>query len=195
MTDNHPAIAPKPILRKPFTALASDQNQTPLFQAPASSSKNQDQELLLSDVLTLDPQIKIFTTMLHDTEIVDDLLGKKGFQGLILAPSNDIMNALPKKPWEGNQIISESADDQEVNITAEQADKNTETFIKNHIVPQWPWSEGQKIATLSTTNKQIWWEEDEKEQCRRIMPFGIKVVEVAQLADNGEIWVIDGVLG
>lgn len=72
--------------------------------------------------------------------------------------------------------------------------------MEGHIIPVCPWGEGVKVKTLAgEAGGEAWWvekEDDKGGKSRLIMPEGVEVDEVVEgRAENGEVWVIRGVLG
>ena len=77
----------------------------------------------------------------------------------------------------------------------ERADRNLKLFVERHVVPVSPWREGQEGKTKTLGGgKEVWWQGRDGGK-KVIMPDGVEVDEVASEVDNGEVWVLKGVLG
>jgi len=111
---------------------------------------------------------------------------------VVLAPDNAALHALPNKPWQDGadaQAYGDQAYEGEAGMT--RANSNLKSFVERHVVQVKDWREGQKAKTIS--GLEVWWER--KETSRVIQPGDIKVAAVADKAGNGEVWILDGVIG
>lgn len=151
---------------------------------------------LLADVIGLDNSISIFSGFTRSIETISKLLADRGENTTVLAPSNSAISKLPRKPWEdpedqgaGGNVLSEIYQ----GIKGEdRAHRNLRRFVEAHCVGVSPWEKGQKVKTLEGV--EIWWEDGEKEGEMKIMPGSLKVVRVQSEVQNGQLWIVDGVV-
>lgn len=71
------------------------------------------------------------------------------------------------------------------------ANDNLRRFVERHVVPRSPWVPGEKVQSLA--GGEVWWENRDGKMV--IMPQEIQVASVSGRAENGEVWVLEGVLG
>lgn len=164
---------------------------------PPSSSNSHKPTLY--DTLPLTRRINIFSSLVRDHPDHPTLLSSSSqthdhqrTNFTVLAPLNSAMQSLPHKPWEdGNDYAAfgERAYDGEGG--QERAKGNLKRFVERHIVPKSPWDKGEKARTLA--GKETWWEENDENK-KVLMPWGVEVEEVVSNAGNGEVWVLKGVL-
>lgn len=147
--------------------------------------------LLLSDTLPRNREISIFGGLTRSVPTVSSLLESSGQNSTILAPSDQAITSLPRKPWE------DAADYDKLGANAyagqdgtERAKYNMRRWLESHVVPRSPWSEKERVKTLAGV--EVWWEE--KDGKIVIMPRGIEVVGKPETVGNGELWTIAGVV-
>jgi len=143
--------------------------------------------ITLSDVLPQARQINIFAGLTRDIDTISSRLDSSSSNSTLLAPSNGVLQSLPRKPWEDPEV---SAAAFVGDAGQERAKRNLERFVGAHVVPAAPWREGEKVQTLD--GGSVWWET--RDGGRRIMPGDVEVAEVLKTVGNGEIWVLKGVL-
>ncbi|KLU88739.1 hypothetical protein MAPG_07723 [Magnaporthiopsis poae ATCC 64411] len=151
--------------------------------------------VLLSDVLG-DRRINAFGSLVRNVESTSRRANDPRQSSVVLSPLNSALEALPHKPWE------EAADYSKFGSNAydgaggrDRAQYNIQRFVERHIVPvsAQGWTAGQKIQPIGQ-DTPIWWE-DGADGKRTIQPDGVRVKEVISTATNGEIWLLEGVLG
>ncbi|GAB7341767.1 hypothetical protein MBLNU457_g0099t1 [Dothideomycetes sp. NU457] len=157
--------------------------QTPLHSSPSTMSTS----ITLSDVLPQARQINIFAGLTRDIDTISSRLDSQSANSTLLAPSNGVLQSLPRKPWEDPEM---SADAFVGDQGQERAKRNLERFVAAHVVPAAPWGEGEKVRTLD--GGRVWWEG--RQGKRWIMPGDVEVDEVLKTVGNGEIWVLKGLL-
>ena len=78
----------------------------------------------------------------------------------VLAPQDDAVKRLPRKPWEDpadyDKFGVEEAYAGQVGV--DRAQKNLRRFVEAHVVPVSPWKEGDKVKRFSGEGGEIWWE-------------------------------------
>ena len=127
-------------------------NNDPAAPEPAAGGA-----VILSDVLGKDRSINIFAGLTRDIDMVDTRMADGNSNTTVLAPVNSAITALPRKPWESNEDYEQlGADAYEGQSGQDRASSNLKRFVLEHIVPESPWNEGSKIATLAGST--IWWE-------------------------------------
>jgi hypothetical protein len=124
----------------------------------SSISTQAADNLLLSDVMGRERSINIFSGFTRDIDTNDFALDSKTENFTVLAPDNDAIRALPRKPWEDPQDYSAFGDRAyEGPDGSQRANKNLRNFVEAHIVMQSPWRPGQKAKTAK--GDEIWLEE------------------------------------
>ena len=160
---------------------------------PASGSHKSSaySSLLISDVIARNQRIGIFSSFTRDVDSVSSRLESSVLNTTVLAPENNEMAKLPRKPWEDPEdyrILGAEAyagDDGQ-----NRARENLKRFVEAHIVPISPWKEGQRIKTPA--GSEVWWESRDGRQY--VQPGNVEVAEVADRVANGEVWILQGVL-
>lgn len=111
----------------------------------------------LSDVIGKSQAINIFGGFTRDVEEVSRRLDDAAQNATILAPSNQAIMQMPRKPWEDPKDYAEfGASVYNGESGAEKAHENLKRFVEAHIVDASPWKEKEKRETL--TGKTIWFE-------------------------------------
>jgi hypothetical protein len=177
-------------------AFASQQQQQPLKHdsMAASMADKPAGSPLLGDILPLDKQISIFSGFTRSVQSISELLMTRESNTTVLAPSNAAVSRLPRKPWEdpsddsaSGGVISELYQ----GIQGEdRASRNLRRFVEAHCVGVSPWEEGTRIKTVEGT--EVWWEI--RDGRKRVMPGDILVLQVKEGCENGQVWVLDGVV-
>lgn len=134
-------------------------------QAPimASTSKLSAAEinsrLLISDVIPRNSRIGIYSGFTRDVDSISNKLDDSNFNATVLAPVDEAIRRLPRKPWE------DPVDYQEMGAEAymgddgqSRASKNLQRFVEAHIIPQSPWKVGDRVKTMA--GREIWYEEE-----------------------------------
>lgn len=158
-------------------------------QATLHSPTMSSTSITLSDVLPQARQINIFAGLTRDIDTVSSRLDSASTNSTLLAPSNGVLQSLPRKPWEDPdpQVSAQMFVGDE---GQQRAKRNLERFVAAHVVPAAPWGQGEKVSTLD--GGRVWWES--RLGKRWIMPGDVEVDEVLKTVGNGEIWVLKGVL-
>jgi len=106
----------------------------------------------------------------------------------VLAPDNDAIRDLPRKPWEDPQDYSALGPKAyEGEDGSQRANRNLKNFVEAHIVLQSPWRPGQKAKTAK--GDDIWLEE--KDGKWMIRPSNVEVSRIGEQVKNGEVWVLE----
>ncbi|KAL8417799.1 hypothetical protein RB594_001433 [Gaeumannomyces avenae] len=151
--------------------------------------------VLLSDVLG-DKRVNGFGSLVRNVESTSRRTNDPRQASVVLSPLNSALEALPQKPWEDATDYSEfGSNAYEGAGGRDRAQGNIQRFVERHIVPvaAQDWAKEQKIKSIGQ-DTLIWWEENADGK-RTIQPDGIRVKEVISTAINGEIWLLEGVLG
>lgn len=142
----------KPMIIENLGPVMPPSNNDPAARTPVSGGA-----VMLSDVLGKDRTINIFAGLTRDIDTVDTRMADGNSNTTVLAPVNSAITALPRKPWESNEDYEQlGADAYEGQSGQDRASSNLKRFVLEHIVPESPWKEGSKIATLAGST--IWWE-------------------------------------
>lgn len=124
---------------------------------PSSSSPPDGDAVILCDVLGRDRSINIFAGFTRGVETIDQRLSDGSLNTTVLAPLNSAIVDLPRKPWESNEDYNRlGADAYEGKPGEDRAHANLRRFVEEHVVPESPWQEGTKVATLA--GSEVWWE-------------------------------------
>jgi len=145
----------------------------------------------ISDVIARNEEIAIFTGFTRDVSTISQRFDSNTQNVTVLAPQNDAIKQLPRKPWEDPKDYSTfGASAYEGQSGVDRAQENLKRFVEAHIVGDSPWKEGEKVETLAGST--VWFEK--KGDVKYIQPGNIEVLHVADKVSNGEVWVIKGVL-
>lgn len=166
--------------------------QTPLHEyAMGGPEKQVSTGVIISDVIGKTQSIAIFSGLTRDIDDVSSRLNTASQNATVLAPDNNVMRNLKRKPWEDPEDYNSFGANAYAGTGGEdRARKNLERFVTRHIITESPWEEGKKVKTLA--GNEVWWENNEGE--KTIQPAGVKVTTVAEKVANGEIWVLEGSL-
>lgn len=151
--------------------------------------------VLLSDVLG-DKRVNAFASLVRNVESTSRRANDPRQISVVLSPLNSALEALPQKPWEDAADYSEfGSNAYEGAGGRDRAQSNIQRFVERHIVPvaAQDWTEGHKIKPIGQ-DTLVWWEESADGK-RTVQPDGIQVREIISTATNGEIWLLEGVLG
>lgn len=197
-------------------------HQEPLSGAavehPAEDLKMQSGsgEPVISDVLPKTRGINIFSSLTRQFESVEGRLNDSSRSVTVLAPRNNAIQDLPRKPWENPDDYEKFGEIKayEGDEGQDRAKRNLERFVSAHIVLQSPWKEGEEVETLGG-DKVKWKKDGDKIYVRiplvssicgfvvivqmltdlfKIEPSGIQVETIAEKVSNGEVWVLNGVV-
>lgn len=146
----------------PSTAAAANNNNNPA-QNPAAANPPHKQsfmapsDVIISDVIQRTRSINIFAGFTRDIDSVSSRLDASGSNTTVLAPSNSVIQALPRKPWEDpSDYENVGAKAYEGAEGSGRAAENLERFVAMHVVPVSPWKEGEKVKSLG--GNELWWE-------------------------------------
>lgn len=124
---------------------------------PSAAAPQSGDAVILSDVLGKDRSINIFASLIRDVDSADTRMADGNSNTTVLAPVNSAITALPRKPWESSEDYEQLGKNAyEGQSGQDRASSNLKRFVFEHIVPESPWKEGSKIATLA--GSQVWWE-------------------------------------
>jgi uncharacterized surface protein with fasciclin (FAS1) repeats len=168
-------------------AYTQPQQQQPLMASMADKPPGSP---LLGDILPLDKQISIFSGFTRSVESISELLMNRESNTTVLAPSNVAISRLPRKPWEDPRGDAEGVDAYAGIAGEDRANRNLRRFVEAHCVGLSPWEEGTRVKTVEGT--EVWWEN--RDGGKRVMPGDIKVLQVKEGCENGQVWVLDGVV-
>lgn len=174
-----------------------DNTNTPGIQLPPSSDNSQPPpgpkgDLIISDVIGNTRQINIFAGFTRDIDSVSSRLDSSSSNSTILAPLNSAISALPRKPWEDpREYAALGANAYEGKDGEDRAHRNLRRFTESHIVPESPWKQGDKVKSLGGAT--VWWEVKDDGKAY-VQPGDVEIERVVSRVNNGEVWVLKGVL-
>jgi hypothetical protein len=172
MDTNAPGIALPP---------SSDDKQPPPPQG----------DVVLSDVLGTQRQINVFAGFTRDIATVSTRLDASILNTTVLAPSNQAISSLPRKPWEDPKDYSEiGAKAYAGQDGSDRAQTNLKRFVEAHVVLASPWKESEKAKTMAGT--EVWWENQDGKAV--VQPGKVEVDRVVSRVANGEVWLLNSVL-
>ncbi|KAI9680104.1 MAG: hypothetical protein M1817_005120 [Caeruleum heppii] len=162
----------------------------PPSRGPDRSSDPKD-PVVISDVIGKDRTINIFAGFTRDMEAITKRLEDDSQRTTVLAPLNSALAALPHKPWEEQQDY-EAMGERAYDGTGgeDRAHRNLRSFVQRHVVPVSPWKEGVKVQNLA--GQTLWWEMRDGKKV--IYPAEIEVSSIANKVENGELWIVKGVV-
>jgi hypothetical protein len=111
----------------------------------------------ISDVIGRNEDIAIFTSFTRDVSTVSQRFDSNSKNVTVLAPQDQSIKQLPRKPWEDPKDYSTfGASAYEGQSGVDRAQENLKRFVEAHIVPDSPWKEGDKVETLA--GNKVWFE-------------------------------------
>lgn len=131
--------------------------------------------LTISDVITSDRSIGIFSGFTRDIESVSKRLEDGSQNSTILAPDNAHVTKLPRKPWEDPKDYDQFGTNAYGGSDGEdRAHANLRRFTEAHIVPQSPWQEDEKVKTIA--GNTVWFEtKDGKKYVSICMTYSVAI--------------------
>ncbi|KAF7714365.1 Uncharacterized protein PECH_001930 [Penicillium ucsense] len=165
----------------------------PQGSASGSDLTTGDDRPVVSDVLPKTKGINIFAQLTRDFDSISSRLNDGSRNITVLAPRNSAVQSLPRKPWEDPEEYAKlgEVNAYEGNDGKERARDNLRRFVENHIVPVSPWPADEEVESLAG-KKLKWTKEGDK---IILQPGSIEVDAVAEKVANGEVWVLNGVIG
>lgn len=148
------------IFRSPAASLQQPFGQPNIVMPPSNdASKDQDVStgVIISDVIGKVREAAIFSGLTRDINTVSDRLDDSAQNATVLAPTNEAMKSLPRKPWQDPQEYENLGSNAYVGTEGEdRAQRNMQRFVEAHVVPTSPWEENQKVKTLA--GNEVWYE-------------------------------------
>jgi uncharacterized surface protein with fasciclin (FAS1) repeats len=139
-------------------------------QSPLMSASNQQ---TISDVIARNEDIAIFTGFTRDVASISQRFDSNTQNVTVLAPQNEAIKQLPRKPWEDPRDYSTfGASAYEGQSGVDRAQENLKKFVEAHIVGDSPWKEGEKAETLAGST--VWYEKKD----------GVKYVSFGHCSDK-----------
>ncbi|OJD17069.1 hypothetical protein AJ78_02818 [Emergomyces pasteurianus Ep9510] len=180
------------LLPQPNQKVMGNSNSRPKGEDKDSSSKKQ-RKLLVSDILAKTREVNIFSSLTRDIEPVSARFNNETEKSVVLAPLNSAIQGLPRKPWE------DPADYERFGAKAAyegkegegRAARNLKRFVEAHIIPASPWPSQEKTETVGGGN--IHWKKGDDGKIY-IHPGKIEVQRIMTQANNGEVWILKGVI-
>lgn len=143
--------------------LSHQQPVTGMFSAKSNPSDNDGDKPVVSDVLPKNRAINIFASLTRQFEPVESRLNDSSNNITVLAPRNNAIQNLPRKPWENPEDYEKFGEVSayEGQEGEDRAKRNLRRFVEAHIVPVSPWREGEEVETLGG-DKVKWTKEGDK---------------------------------
>lgn len=143
---------------------------------------------LLSDIIGIEKKCTIMSDYALGLEKVALRLQSSSTQTLVLMPLNSAISALPQKPW---LDVSGDKSDISPQRNDERAATNIQRFVEAHVIDisTKDFKADHTFVSMSGQKLHLTLKEGEK----YIQPGNMLVVAEKE-AENGLIWVIDGVI-
>ena len=147
-----------PLPRPLSTLLAPAQVAMP---GPAGAASAGAGPPLLSDVLGKSRSAAMFSGLARETSAVDAVLDDGAGNTTVLAPTDDALRRLDRKPWaDAGEVAQLGGGDRATAYAGadgeQRARRNLARFVEAHVVPVRPWREGAKARSLA--GAELWWE-------------------------------------
>ncbi|KAK9458607.1 uncharacterized protein V1516DRAFT_656995 [Lipomyces oligophaga] len=154
-------------------------------------------QLLMTDALGVDREVSIFAGLVRQVEELMYRLQDPAKDTMVLAPTNKVMQALPRKPWE------DSPDQDPVDVESgargeeERALENIQRFVLSHVVYGYGFpQEGQKVKCGAGVS-DLWFSKDSETTVvhRKNTKDEMEATVLAtKSTGNGQVWTIDQAL-
>ncbi|KAK9475930.1 hypothetical protein V1514DRAFT_299581 [Lipomyces japonicus] len=149
-------------------------------------------KLLMTDAMGVDRHISIFSSLARQVEELMYRLQDPNKETFVLAPTNEVMQKLTRKPWEDAIEVEETNQIEE----EKRAAANIKKFVLSHVVYSAGFAKaGEKKSSASGVN-ELWYEENTEgnkivyaEKSNREA-----FVKKTQGTGNGQLWTVDNVL-
>jgi hypothetical protein len=112
-------------------------------------------DVLLSDVLTQRTTVQIFHSLLRQVDSVYERLCDEQQHTVVLAPQDQAMVELARKPWETLDDVAEFGVQAYEGVAGkERADRNIERFVKEHVLDAGDLTHDAKVKDLN--GETVW---------------------------------------
>ncbi|KAK9350942.1 hypothetical protein V1505DRAFT_373570 [Lipomyces doorenjongii] len=157
------------------------------------ASKSTGVQLLMTDALGIDREISIFASLVRQIEGLMLRLQDRSKDTLVLAPTNEAMQALKRKPWEDEETIQHSDPIDE----ERRAMENIARFVLSHIVNDYGFDAPGEKKKCGAGVSDLWYESagDHMVVHAEKKSGGVKAnVVKTESTGNGQVWTVDDVL-
>ncbi|KAK9375225.1 uncharacterized protein V1513DRAFT_443157 [Lipomyces chichibuensis] len=157
------------------------------------ASKDTGVQLLMTDALGIDRKISIFASLVRQVEGLMWRLQDRTKDTLVLAPTNEAMQALKRKPWEDEEITEHSDPIDE----ERRAMENIARFVLSHVVNDYGFAAPGEKKKCGAGVSDLWYDGAGDHM---VVHADKKTGEVkadvvkTESTGNGQVWTVDDVL-
>ncbi|KAK9483805.1 hypothetical protein V1527DRAFT_444792 [Lipomyces starkeyi] len=157
------------------------------------ASKGTAVQLLMTDALGIDREISIFASLVRQVEGLMWRLQDRSEDTLVLAPTNEAMQALKRKPWEDEETTEHSDPIDE----ERRAMENIARFVLSHVVNDYGFDAPGQKKKCGAGVSDLWYESAGDHMVVHAEKTSGEVkadVVKTESTGNGQVWTVDDVL-
>ncbi|KAK9362060.1 hypothetical protein V1504DRAFT_449414 [Lipomyces starkeyi] len=157
------------------------------------ASKGTGVQLLMTDALGIDREISIFASLVRQVEGLMWRLQDRSEDTLVLAPTNEAMRALKRKPWEDEETTEHSDPIDE----ERRAMENIARFVLSHVVNDYGFDAPGEKKKCGAGVSDLWYESAGDHMVVHAEKKSGEVkadVVKTESTGNGQVWTVDDVL-
>ncbi|KAK9329675.1 hypothetical protein V1520DRAFT_342753 [Lipomyces starkeyi] len=157
------------------------------------ASKGTGVQLLMTDALGIDREISIFASLVRQVEGLMWRLQDRSENTLVLAPTNEAMQALKRKPWEDEETTEHSDPIDE----ERRAMENIARFVLSHVVNDYGFDAPGEKKKCGAGVSDLWYESAGDHMVVHAEKKSGEVkanVVKTEGTGNGQVWTVDDVL-
>ncbi|KAK9385225.1 hypothetical protein V1515DRAFT_574849 [Lipomyces mesembrius] len=157
------------------------------------ASKGTGVQLLMTDALGIDRGISIFASLVRQVEGLMWRLQDRSKDTLVLAPTNEAMQGLKRKPWEDEETTEHNDPIDE----ERRAMENIARFVLSHVVNDYGFDAPGEKKKCGAGVSDLWYEStgDHMVVHAEKKSGGVKAnVVKTESTGNGQVWTVDDVL-
>ncbi|KAK7204970.1 hypothetical protein BZA70DRAFT_278772 [Myxozyma melibiosi] len=150
-------------------------------------------QLLLTDAMGVNRDISIFAGLTRQTENLMYRLQDPALDTLVLAPTNGVMQNLPRKPWEDAPDADPISPNAGPHGDERRALENIEKFVLSHVVFGYSFQQPGHKSKCGSGLSDLWYEIAGDKVTVHSDKKAANVVKMERVG-NGQVWTIDDVL-
>ncbi|KAK9238797.1 hypothetical protein V1525DRAFT_374083 [Lipomyces kononenkoae] len=157
------------------------------------ASKGTGVQLLMTDALGVDREISIFASLVRQVEGLMWRLQDRSQNTLVLAPNNEAMQKLKRKPWEGEETAEHSDPIDE----ERRAMENIARFVLSHVVNDYGFDAPGEKKKCGAGVSDLWYENEGDHMVVHAAKKGGDIeadVMKSESTGNGQVWTLNDVL-
>ncbi|KAK9379673.1 uncharacterized protein V2V93DRAFT_373315 [Kockiozyma suomiensis] len=150
-------------------------------------------QLLMTDAMGVNRDISIFAGLTRQVENLMYRLQDPSLDTLVLAPTNTVMQNLPRKPWEDAPEAEPMSPNAGPHGEERRALQNIERFVLSHVVFGYGFHQPKQKSKCGTGASDLWYE---KSGANVVVHSDSKVANVVKMerVGNGQVWSVDSAL-